>query len=588
MKKNKLDQEVLEFKKMLAAEGRGENPHVDSDLGIYRYLENANLIKHYLTGRILDWGCGLGQMSYFLKNRGFEVVSYDIDPAGHGFLNQIGQELILGSDPVKLPFADASFDAVVSSGVLEHVVDPRASLQEISRIVKPGGYLFIFRLPNKFSYIEFVSDRLGRGDHPVKYSRTEIKNILNQAGYEIISLRYKGFFPYNLKGFPEKFRSFYYRFGSFWEKIDALFSAMPIINNLSTNIEIVARKKQSREQSVTKRIAKNFSWLLLGNSLNGVLVFAMMVYVARVLGAATFGLYNFAQAFLLYLGLVVDSGLSTLGTREIAREKSEAANISLNILVFRLILAAVIFTFCLGLLFVLSIPVQMKVLFGFTFLLIWQRALNSDWVFSGLEQMEYIPIAKNIMTLITFGLVYFLVKGPTDLVKVPLLSALSGLLVYLTLIWFLFRRLFNKAKLVLTPNKWVGYFKQAIPLGASMLLIMVYCNLDTIMLGFMDKPEVVGYYSAAYKIFLVIVGVFGVWQSAAVPTMTLRIKEDRARAKLFLEKYVRLTTLAFIPLCLIAFLLVPILLTVIFGPSYEPAIPALQIIIWTILPMIIG
>ncbi|MFH1361870.1 MAG: polysaccharide biosynthesis C-terminal domain-containing protein, partial [bacterium] len=47
-------------------------------------------------------------------------------------------------------------------------------------------------------------------------------------------------------------------------------------------------------------------------------------------------------------------------------------------------------------------------------------------------------------------------------------------------------------------------------------------------------------------------------------------------------------TLAFIPLCLIAFLLVPILLTVIFGPSYEPAIPALQIIIWTILPMIIG
>lgn len=196
-----------------------------------------------MEGKMLDWGCGLGQMTYFLKNRGFEVVSYDIDRGGQHFLAEFGQSLVLAEDPVKLPFPDASFDAVLSSGVLEHVPDPAASIKEVSRSLKKNGYLFVFRLPNRYSYIEFISDRLGRGDHSVKYSRREIKLTLERAGYEVVSSTYQGFLPYNLKGFPPLVRGLYHWFDGLLEKIDAFLSVFPIINILSTNIELVARKR---------------------------------------------------------------------------------------------------------------------------------------------------------------------------------------------------------------------------------------------------------------------------------------------------------------------------------------------------------
>jgi SAM-dependent methyltransferase len=47
---------------------------------------------------------------------------------------------LLAGDALRLPFADATFDAVICSEVLEHIPDYRAALVEIQRVLKPGGY----------------------------------------------------------------------------------------------------------------------------------------------------------------------------------------------------------------------------------------------------------------------------------------------------------------------------------------------------------------------------------------------------------------------------------------------------------------
>ena len=236
--------ELAELKELLACENAGLIPHVASELGVKRYIKNADRIKRYLPkGRVLDWGCGLGQMTYLLKNRGFEVTSYDVDCGGRAFLQRIGQPLILAADPVKLPFPDSSFDAVLSSGVLEHVAEPLASLKEVSRVLKDQGYFFVFMLPNKYSYIEYISDRLGRGDHPVKYSEKQIRELLEKFNFDVLSVTYKGLLPYNLKGLPAGVREFYHIFDRWIGYLDWILSRLPLLGLLSTNIEIVARKK---------------------------------------------------------------------------------------------------------------------------------------------------------------------------------------------------------------------------------------------------------------------------------------------------------------------------------------------------------
>ena len=236
--------ELEELQTLLAGEAAGANPHLDSELGALRYINDADQIKDSLPGgKILDWGCGLGQMTYLLKKRGFDVVSYDVDQGGREFLDRLGQTLIVATDPVKLPFADGAFDAVLSSGVLEHVADRDGSLAEIRRVTKPGGRFFIFRLPNKYSYIEFLSDRLGRGDHPVKFSRRQIIKILSEKGFQAENCRYQGFLPYNLKGFPAPVRSIYHRLDAVWRSLDPLLDNCPGLRVFCTNLELVARRK---------------------------------------------------------------------------------------------------------------------------------------------------------------------------------------------------------------------------------------------------------------------------------------------------------------------------------------------------------
>ena len=70
-------------------------------------------------------------------------------------------EAYLSSDPVRLPFESGSFDAVLSLGVLEHVAHPHASLEELKRTLAPNGALYVYKLPNRYSYLEKIAKLIG-------------------------------------------------------------------------------------------------------------------------------------------------------------------------------------------------------------------------------------------------------------------------------------------------------------------------------------------------------------------------------------------------------------------------------------------
>jgi SAM-dependent methyltransferase/GT2 family glycosyltransferase len=95
-------------------------------------------------GRVLDLGCGVGH-SYELLGR--ETVGVDLDAAA---LAGQGRETHV-ADMRALPFADASFAAVVSVHSLEHVPDPERVVAEARRVLAPGG-VAIFVTPNRLTF----------------------------------------------------------------------------------------------------------------------------------------------------------------------------------------------------------------------------------------------------------------------------------------------------------------------------------------------------------------------------------------------------------------------------------------------------
>jgi SAM-dependent methyltransferase len=101
---------------------------------------------------LLDAGCGEGRHCFGSQNRGARVVGLDLDlPAMRmpaKVLRKQGREkgrlgAMLQGDAFHLPFADATFDRITCSEVMEHVHDYRAAARELARVAKPGAKIAI-------------------------------------------------------------------------------------------------------------------------------------------------------------------------------------------------------------------------------------------------------------------------------------------------------------------------------------------------------------------------------------------------------------------------------------------------------------
>jgi SAM-dependent methyltransferase len=110
------------------------NPYYFARRGLLRELTP---LLGQLRGDVLDVGCG--RMPYRKFTHAARYVGVDIDTAvtrDHGVAD-------VYYDGGVLPFPAASFDAVLCSQVLEHVFEPEAFLQEIARVLRPGGTLVL-------------------------------------------------------------------------------------------------------------------------------------------------------------------------------------------------------------------------------------------------------------------------------------------------------------------------------------------------------------------------------------------------------------------------------------------------------------
>lgn len=93
---------------------------------------------------VLDIGCGDGQVSRLATSLGARVVG--IDPTWNcvRVAHDRGQAVFGQAEAAALPFADATFDAVVACLVFEHIRDVDAAIAEVGRVLQPGGRFCFF------------------------------------------------------------------------------------------------------------------------------------------------------------------------------------------------------------------------------------------------------------------------------------------------------------------------------------------------------------------------------------------------------------------------------------------------------------
>lgn len=145
--------------------------------------------------RLLDVGCGTGHHLKALRARGYDAVG--IDGSGAMLEQARGADPkapLLLSDVTALPFREHSFDAALSVEVLRYLEDPAPLLQEIARVLRPGGRCLVTAVPwlslNAYPLLNRLLPR-GRGFSPLRQYFTSVRALrraLAAAGLEAIEV----------------------------------------------------------------------------------------------------------------------------------------------------------------------------------------------------------------------------------------------------------------------------------------------------------------------------------------------------------------------------------------------------------------
>ena len=228
-------------------ERRGTDVNLRSGPQMREYAAMADRIAADGHGRLLDWGCGWGQVTALLRERGVDVHAFDYRPEEEG----VGEAPLerfpeiactFSPEPVALPFDDASFDAVLSCGVLEHVQDPAGSLAELHRVLRPGGRLYVTKLPNRRSYLEWLAKRLGlyyHGQLPndTLWSPSVAREAVEAHGFEVSGVRLANMLPLTID------HPLAARLSTPIWALNRLLSRVPGLNRLATNVELEAVRR---------------------------------------------------------------------------------------------------------------------------------------------------------------------------------------------------------------------------------------------------------------------------------------------------------------------------------------------------------
>jgi SAM-dependent methyltransferase len=224
---------------------RGVDVNLRSAPQMREYEVIADRIAHDRPGRVLDWGCGLGQVTALLRERGVETEPFDYredvgEPTRRPLEHYPEVEAMHSNDPVALPYGDDEFDSVLSLGVLEHVQDPDASLEELRRVLKSGGTLYVYKLPNRFSYLEWIAKKLGLYYHgKLPYDRLYDKRrtlaLLERHGFQVTEFRRTNLLPLTIAHPLAR------RFSAAIWAVNRALRYVPGLSLAATNVEAVAR-----------------------------------------------------------------------------------------------------------------------------------------------------------------------------------------------------------------------------------------------------------------------------------------------------------------------------------------------------------
>ena len=339
-------------------------------------------------------------------------------------------------------------------------------------------------------------------------------------------------------------------------------------------------------QAIRQTIVKNAFWLGVSNVGGRLLRAVIIIYAARVLGAADWGVFSYAISLAALLTIFTDLGIGPVLTRETARARDESsrARILSTAFLIKLILVG------LGILVVFFLAphfttiVEAKPLLPIiAFVLVFDALREFGFSFTrALEKMEWeagLYLATNV-AIVVLGFI-FLAIAPTVASFTYAYALGTGIgmaATFFTLRHHFRHILYNFYFKLIKP-----IFAAAMPFAIAGVLGGLMLTTDILIIGFFRSAEEVGFYSAADRIIQLLYLLPGILATSSFPLIARLTGKDNLRLRRILERLITIALAAALPMALGGVILGKAIVELLFGTAYLAATLPFQILIFTII-----
>lgn len=343
---------------------------------------------------------------------------------------------------------------------------------------------------------------------------------------------------------------------------------------------MLTKLKQKITIGDNKKITSNFLSLSVLQGANFLLPLITFPYLVRVLGIDKFGLIMFAQAFMVYFSMMADYGFNLSGTREISTHRDNHQRI---VQIFSSIMLARLGLVVLGFIVMNIVVFSFErfssewLLYYLTYAMVIGSALFPIWFFQGMEKMKYITVLSLMAKLFFTLSIFAIVNNPDDYILVPLLNSLGYITVGLISLWIIQKDF--KVTIKAQRLKLIGIqLKRGWHIFVSKISINLYTATNTFLLGIFTNDTTVGYYAIAEKVVRIITSIFAPFYQAIYPHVVQLVKQSKDKARIFIQKILKMTILLSGIVWLIVFSFTAPLFHFVFGEDVDTSIELFKVL----------
>ena len=349
-----------------------------------------------------------------------------------------------------------------------------------------------------------------------------------------------------------------------------------------------------QNQGLKQTVLKNTFWLFMGQVMGRVLRGVLVIYSARVLGAASWGVFSYAIGLVAFLTIFTDLGINALITKNTAGLKTEGAEkVRQEIVSTSFFIKIVLILLGLVVLFVFA-PAISKIreaipLFPIVaFILIFDNL--REFGFSITRAMERMEVEAFFFILTNLAIVIagfaFLIFNPT-----PIFLAygyVTGTAIGMLSTFYFLRKYFRHIFKYFREDLVKPILASAWPFAMIGIMGSLMINTDIILLGWFRTAEELGFYSAAQKPVQILYVLPALLATSIFPVLArLAGKDDEKAAQIISRTISSLLWLA-APIVFVGVLFGKEIIQLAYGSSYLPSVLSWQILITTILAIFPG